>query len=241
MTRPVLAAVHALDRLLAQPRTALAVFVPAGLTEQAAERHYLDAFAAHGTDVFEVGIPHPDAVLDGEVVRSAYQQALRRGTGITDVLRTVEHAASRCPVVVMSYWASIQHHGPERLATALADAGAAAVMVPDLPPDASRSRNEPLPAPVSPHRASSPAPPPSSNSRACVPGRPAGSTHPPATSPPDTRAPSTSPHSPTSPSDCAPPAHCPWPAASASPHPPSQQPSRPWSTPWSSAPPSSAR
>jgi tryptophan synthase alpha chain len=78
-------------------------------------------------------------VLDGDVVCSAYQQALRRGTGITDVLRTVEHAASRCPVVVMSYWAPIQQHGPERLAAALATAGAAAVMVPDLPPDASAS------------------------------------------------------------------------------------------------------
>lgn len=129
-------AARALDALLAHPHPALGVFVPAGLHTGPAERRILDGLAAHSA-LFEIGIPHDRPALDGPVIADAYRHALHQGTTMAGVLRTVQHAALRAPVVVMSYWAPIQRHGPERLAPALAAAGAAGVMVVDLPAEAS--------------------------------------------------------------------------------------------------------
>ncbi|MFI7102729.1 tryptophan synthase subunit alpha [Streptomyces sp. NPDC050161] len=133
MSQPAPAAALALDDLLTQPRPALGVFVPAGLHGLSAQRRILDALADHGADLLEIGIPHAAPALDGPVITAAYRQALRRGTTMADVTQVVEHAALRAPVVVMSYWSTVQQHGPEALAAACAAAGASGIMVVDLP------------------------------------------------------------------------------------------------------------
>lgn len=50
-----------------------------------------------------------------------------------DVLDTVSHAASRAPVVVMAYWESLALYGPRLFARDMRSAGAAGIMVVDLP------------------------------------------------------------------------------------------------------------
>ncbi|AWN30704.1 tryptophan synthase subunit alpha [Streptomyces sp. NEAU-S7GS2] len=119
--------------LLTQPRCSLGVFVPAGLHPVSAERRHLDQLAQAGADLFEVGLATEDAVLDGPVIQSAYHRALRRGNVLDAAVRAVEHAAGLRPTVVMTYWEPVRRHGPEHLARLLADAGAAGVMVVDLP------------------------------------------------------------------------------------------------------------
>ncbi|MFF5273833.1 tryptophan synthase subunit alpha [Streptomyces sp. NPDC000133] len=119
--------------MLTQPRCALGVFVPAGLHPPHAERLYLDQIARAGNSLFEIGLAHHDANLDGPVIQAAYRRALRRGNVLDHTLRTVEHAAGLRPTVVMTYWEPAHRHGPEHLARLFADAGAAGVMVVDLP------------------------------------------------------------------------------------------------------------
>ncbi|MFJ6438659.1 tryptophan synthase subunit alpha [Streptomyces sp. NPDC091416] len=115
------------------------MFVPAGAHTATAERRRLDALARAGADLFEIGLAHDDAVLDGPVIQSAYRRALRRGHVLDRALRAVEHAASLRPTVLMTYWDPVARHGPERLAHRFADAGAAGIMVVDLPDDAART------------------------------------------------------------------------------------------------------
>lgn len=112
------------------------MFVPAGFHTATAERRRLDALARAGADLFEVGLPHDDALLDGPVIQSAYRRALRRGYVLDRALHAVEHAVSLRPTVLMTYWDPVAHHGPERLARSFADAGAAGIMVVDLPDEA---------------------------------------------------------------------------------------------------------
>ncbi|MFD4989809.1 tryptophan synthase subunit alpha [Streptomyces sp. NPDC058372] len=117
-------------------RTTLGVFLPSGLP---GVHRYVEALAPAlpGREgFFEIGIPHAEAVYDGPLIRAVYRQALRDGATMADVLRTVEHAAVRAPVVVMSYWAPVLLHGPERTAQALAEAGASGAMIVDLPDEA---------------------------------------------------------------------------------------------------------
>ncbi|MFF4016607.1 tryptophan synthase subunit alpha [Streptomyces sp. NPDC001843] len=109
------------------------MFVPAGLHPPRAERRQLDQIARAGADVFEIGLAHHDASLDGPVIQAAYRRALSRGNVLARALRAVEHAAGLRPTVVMTYWDPVSRHGPEHLARLFADAGAVGAMVVDLP------------------------------------------------------------------------------------------------------------
>ncbi|WP_435853752.1 tryptophan synthase subunit alpha [Streptomyces purpurascens] len=80
-----------------------------------------------------MGLATEHASLDGPVIRAAYERALRRGHVLDRTLRAVEHASRLRPAVVMTYWEPVRLHGPEDLARLFADAGAAGVMVVDLP------------------------------------------------------------------------------------------------------------
>ncbi|MGV9413108.1 tryptophan synthase subunit alpha [Nocardia sp. NPDC003693] len=116
-------------------RAALVAYLPAGFPTVeggiAAMRSVLDA----GADILEVGLPHSDPVLDGPVIQTAADIALRSGTRIRDVLRAVRevHRATGKPVLVMTYWNPLSRYGIERFAAELADAGGAGCILPDLP------------------------------------------------------------------------------------------------------------
>jgi tryptophan synthase alpha chain len=116
-------------------RAALIAYLPAGFPTVdggiAALRATLDA----GADIVEVGLPHSDPVLDGPVIQTADDLALRGGIRIAGVLRTVRevHAATGKPVLVMSYWNPVSRYGAERFARELAAAGGAGCVLPDLP------------------------------------------------------------------------------------------------------------
>ncbi|MBE1495943.1 tryptophan synthase alpha chain [Amycolatopsis lexingtonensis] len=124
-----------LARTKAAGRAALIAYLPAGFPTVdagiAAIRATLDA----GADIVEVGLPHSDPVLDGPVIQTADDIALRGGLRIADVLRTVRevHAATGKPVLVMSYWNPVARYGVERFARELAAAGGSGCVLPDLP------------------------------------------------------------------------------------------------------------
>lgn len=127
------------DRLaaaLSHPAPSLGVFLPAGFPAPGLNLEALQAFAAAGATILEVGLPHHDAIYDGPVITEAYQHSLQHGTGVADVLRTVNRAATttEASVVVMSYWAPVRDWGPH-FAHDLAAAGAAGAMIVDLPAD----------------------------------------------------------------------------------------------------------
>jgi tryptophan synthase alpha chain len=115
---------------------ALGVFLPGGFPNLTAGIDLLHAFSQQGADILEVGVPHHSPVLDGPVIAAAYDQALQQGVLMPHVMTTVRHAAgSGTPVVVMSYWEPVVGYGIQRFAEGLAEAGAAGVMIPDLPLD----------------------------------------------------------------------------------------------------------
>lgn len=91
------------------------------------------ACAANGADAVEVGIPFSDPVMDGPVIQQASQAALDAGATPTSVLDGIRNLDVGIPIAVMCYYNTVFHAGHERFAAALADAGVAAAIVPDLP------------------------------------------------------------------------------------------------------------
>ncbi|WP_406860378.1 tryptophan synthase subunit alpha [Streptomyces sp. HUAS MG47] len=119
----------------AENRAALVAYLPAGFPTVDGGIEAIKAVFDGGADVVEVGLPHSDPVLDGPVIQTADDIALRGGVRIADVMRTVKeaHAATGKPVLVMTYWNPIDRYGVERFTEELAAAGGAGCILPDLP------------------------------------------------------------------------------------------------------------
>ncbi|MER5728050.1 tryptophan synthase subunit alpha [Streptomyces sp. NPDC002138] len=124
-----------LAKAKAEDRAALVAYLPAGFPTVDGGIEAVKAVIAGGADVVEVGLPHSDPVLDGPVIQTADDIALRGGVKIADVLRTVReaHEATGAPVLVMTYWNPIDRYGVERFTAELAAAGGAGCILPDLP------------------------------------------------------------------------------------------------------------
>ncbi|MFB8209998.1 MULTISPECIES: tryptophan synthase subunit alpha [unclassified Streptomyces] len=119
----------------AENRAALIAYLPAGFPTVDGGIEAVKAAVAGGADVIEVGLPHSDPVLDGPVIQTADDIALRGGVRIADVMRTVReaHEATGAPILVMTYWNPIDRYGVERFTAELAEAGGAGCILPDLP------------------------------------------------------------------------------------------------------------
>ncbi|MEW1626466.1 tryptophan synthase subunit alpha [Streptomyces sp. NPDC089173] len=119
----------------AEDRAALIAYLPAGFPTVDGGIEAVKAVIAGGADVVEIGLPHSDPVLDGPVIQTADDIALRGGVRIADVMRTVREAyeATGVPILVMTYWNPIDRYGVGRFAAELAEAGGAGCILPDLP------------------------------------------------------------------------------------------------------------
>lgn len=119
----------------AEDRAALIAYLPAGFPTVDGGIEAVKAAVAGGADVIEVGLPHSDPVLDGPVIQTADDIALRGGVRIADVMRTVReaHEATGAPILIMTYWNPIDRYGVERFTAELAEAGGAGCILPDLP------------------------------------------------------------------------------------------------------------
>ncbi|MFC5800461.1 tryptophan synthase subunit alpha [Streptomyces formicae] len=131
--------IHLLSDTLAaarsEDRAALIAYLPAGFPTVDGGIEAVKAVLDGGADIVEIGLPHSDPVLDGPVIQTADDIALRGGVKIADVMRTVReaHRATGKPVLVMTYWNPIDRYGIERFTAELAEAGGAGCILPDLP------------------------------------------------------------------------------------------------------------
>jgi tryptophan synthase alpha chain len=129
----------AIRKANADGRAALIVYLPAGFPDMDASQACLEAAAAAGADLLEVGFPYSDPLMDGPTIQQANQVALDAGYTPADDLAMCRRltAAVDVPALVMTYYNICWHHGaPDVLtsfARAAADAGLAGAIIPDLP------------------------------------------------------------------------------------------------------------
>ncbi|MEV0279614.1 tryptophan synthase subunit alpha [Streptomyces sp. NPDC050610] len=122
-------------------RAALVGYLPAGFPTVDGGVRAIRAMIEGGCDIIEVGLPHSDPVLDGPVIQTADDIALRGGVKISDVMDTISevHTATGAPVLCMTYWNPVDQYGVERFAADLAEAGGAGCILPDLPVEESET------------------------------------------------------------------------------------------------------
>jgi tryptophan synthase alpha chain len=98
----------------------------------------IQALAAAGADLFELGLPFSDPLADGPVIQAAAQRALDNGVTIERCLAMVSElraAIPETPFCLMGYANPMLAYGLERFVAEAAAAGADGLIVPDLPPD----------------------------------------------------------------------------------------------------------
>lgn len=95
------------------------------------------AAEAGGADLVEIGFPFSDPLADGPVIRRAAERALEQGMRTAECLECLRdvRAAVSVPLVPMTYASLLEAYGWERFADDAHDAGAASLIVADLPVD----------------------------------------------------------------------------------------------------------
>jgi tryptophan synthase alpha chain len=88
-----------------------------------------------GADLIELGVPFSDPLADGPVIHAAGTDALAAGATPHLVLGICERLARQVPVVLMVYANLVLAGGAEKFVAKAAAAGAAGMIVPDLPHD----------------------------------------------------------------------------------------------------------
>ena len=116
-------------------RAALMPYLMGGHPDPETSLAACEAAADAGADLIELGVPFSDPLADGPVIHAAATEALASGVTPRDVLRQCEAVAARLPVVFMVYANVVVAAGLESYARAAAAAGAAGLIVPDLPHD----------------------------------------------------------------------------------------------------------
>jgi tryptophan synthase alpha chain len=114
-------------------RAALMPYLMGGFPDLATSRRIGEAYADAGADLVELGVPFSDPLADGPAIHAAGTAALRAGATVEGVLEVGRALAVRVPVAVMCYANPILARGARPFARALADAGIAGLIVPDLP------------------------------------------------------------------------------------------------------------
>ncbi|MBP7528126.1 MAG: tryptophan synthase subunit alpha [Syntrophorhabdaceae bacterium] len=128
---------YLLTTLTAGGQKAFIPYITAGDPDCAATLRVLHVLEAQGADIVEIGVPFSDPMADGPVIEAAMERALKSGTTLGDILRTVREfrKTSSLPVILMGYFNPFHAYGIERFAADAGDAGVDAVLTVDLPPE----------------------------------------------------------------------------------------------------------
>jgi tryptophan synthase alpha chain len=119
-------------------RKVLVPYVMGGLPTKTSWREVLAAVSAHA-DATEVGLPYSDPLMDGPVIAAAAARAIASGIGPLEAVDLAAESSSTAPVAVMTYYNPIHHAGEGDFCRRVAKAGAAGLIVPDLPVEESAS------------------------------------------------------------------------------------------------------
>ena len=115
-------------------RKAFVAYITAGDPTPEHTASLVLALERAGTDLIELGVPFSDPIADGPVIQRASDRALRAGSTLASVLKTVREIRrqSQIPILLFSYLNPLLHYGFDRLASEAAQAGIDGVLLTDL-------------------------------------------------------------------------------------------------------------
>ena len=111
-------------------------YMLAGSPERETGLAVAEAYVDAGAELIELGVPFSDPLADGPAIHAAATKALEAGATLSTALEVCQAIGGRVPVVFMAYANMVlAHGGATEFARMARAAGAAGVIVPDLPLD----------------------------------------------------------------------------------------------------------
>lgn len=114
---------------------ALMPFLMAGDPDLSTTADVLLSLQDNGADMVELGLPYSDPLADGPVIQASAYRALEAGTTPGRVLEMLASLKGKLkiPVILFTYSNPLLNWGPEAFFAEAAAAGAAGLVIPDLP------------------------------------------------------------------------------------------------------------
>jgi tryptophan synthase alpha chain len=126
----------AFEAAKAEGRAALMPYMMAGYPDRETGLAVAGAYVDSGADLIELGVPFSDPLADGPTIHAAATQALQAGATLATALEVCRAVGDKVPVVFMAYANMVlAQGGAGEFAEMARAAGAAGVIVPDLPLD----------------------------------------------------------------------------------------------------------
>lgn len=125
-----------IQRLFTQkPGDILSVFFTAGYPELDDTVPIIEALAAEGVDLIEIGMPYSDPIADGTTIQDSNTVALRNGISIERLFAQLEGIRDRVdiPLILMGYINPALQYGMDRFLEKAAALGIDGLILPDLP------------------------------------------------------------------------------------------------------------
>lgn len=97
---------------------------------------------ANGADAIEFGIPFSDPIADGKTIQHASSRSLKNGMSpkkAIEIIAALRKDGIRIPLIAMTYYNIVYVNGVENFLKSLKNAGADALIVPDVPLEESKS------------------------------------------------------------------------------------------------------
>ena len=135
----------AFARARRENRLAFIPYLMAGDPDLTTTEQLIGALSADGADLIELGVPYSDPLADGPTIAAAGQRALGNGVGLPEVLALAKRCSrNSAPIVLFTYYNPVYQFGVRHFAAALAGAGVAGAIVPDLALEESAELREAL-------------------------------------------------------------------------------------------------
>lgn len=123
------------ERTRAEDRLALLLYLTVGYPTPNDTLALAETLARHGADMLELGMPFSDPFGDGPTIQRTSQAALAQGVTTAHCLEMAEqiHHRTDLPICMMGYLNPVLKYGVARFCQQAAQAGVAALVLPDLP------------------------------------------------------------------------------------------------------------
>lgn len=126
---------HTIDRLRAENKKAMGLFLTDGFPDPSATLPILRAIDEAGTDFIELGMPFSDPLAEGLPIQRSSSRALENGVTLHHTIETAREfrAASETPLLLMGYVNPILQYGPSAFCRDARAAGVDGLILADLP------------------------------------------------------------------------------------------------------------
>lgn len=113
----------------------LNIYCTAGYPAIDSTSEVIKSLQAYGADIIELGIPYSDPLADGPVIQESSTKALANGMTISKLFGQLKEIKKeiKIPLVLMGYLNPVLQYGFEKFCADAQDAGACALILPDLP------------------------------------------------------------------------------------------------------------